>query len=30
MVVTKKIEKSYKKEAFRETWSKVKSSRQVN
>jgi hypothetical protein len=30
MVVTKKIEKSYKKEASRETWSEVKSSRQVN
>jgi hypothetical protein len=28
--VTKKIENSYKKEAFRETWSEAKSPRQVN
>jgi hypothetical protein len=30
MTVTQKIEKSYKKEAFRETWSEAKSPRQVN
>jgi hypothetical protein len=30
MVVTKKIERSYKKKAFRKTWSEVKSTRQVN
>ena len=30
MAVTKKIERLYKKEVFRETWSEAKSSRQVN
>jgi hypothetical protein len=30
IAVTKKIEKSYKKEVFRETWSEAKSPRQVN
>jgi hypothetical protein len=30
MAVTKKIENSYKKEVFRETWSKVKSLQQAN
>jgi hypothetical protein len=30
VAVTKKIERSYKKEAFREAWSEAKSSRQVN
>jgi hypothetical protein len=30
VAVTKKIERLYKKEAFRETWSKAKSPRQVN
>jgi hypothetical protein len=30
MAVTKKIENSYKKEAFRETWNEAKSPRQVN
>jgi hypothetical protein len=30
MAVTKKIEKLYKKEAFRETWSEAKSPRQAN
>ena len=30
MVVTKKIENSYKKKAFRETWSAAKSPRQAN
>jgi hypothetical protein len=30
MAVTKKIEKSYKKEVFRETWSEAKSPRHAN
>jgi hypothetical protein len=30
MAVTKKMEKSYKKEAFKETWSEAKSPRRVN